>query len=178
MTLNDYLNSLDETEQTAFVKRVEAVGNQTVDVFSEDLPTWYDPEVSSLDIDSVYAVHRHDDPDGSGHYHLLLLDYQYAYWADADRKPAKPAKPEDPEKPKDPKAKKPEEAVSIVASKAAKKFFKTTAKSDGPTEDGPRHVFGSSVYDPEERVFIFPGAKKKQPLEVGEQELRDDNQRN
>jgi hypothetical protein len=163
VTLNDYLNSLSDEQRTAFVKRVEAVGNQTVDVFSEALPKWYDPEACSLDVNSVYAVHKHEGPNGSGHFHLLLLDYQYAYWEDADRKPAKPTKPEDP----DPKTEKPENDVRIVASKADKNFFKDTAKSDASIEDGPRHVFGSSLYDPDKRVFIFPGTQKKQPIDVG-----------
>ena len=163
MTLNDYLNSLSAEQRTAFVKRVEAVGNKTVDVFSEVLPKWYDPEASSIDVNSVYAVHKHEGPGGAGHFHLLLLDYQYAYWEDAERKSAKPTKPEDP----DPKVGKPENDVKIVASKADKKYFKATAKADGPTEDGPLHVFGSSIYDPVERVFIYPGTQKKQPIEVG-----------
>lgn len=175
MTLNDYLNSLDEKDQTVFAKRVSDVGNQTVDVFSDEAPKWYDPESSSLDVDSVYAVHKHEGAGDSSHYHILLLDYQYAYWSDADRKPTKSAKPADP----DPKVKKPEDAVKIVVSKADKKIFKATAKSDGATEDGPRHVFGSSMYDPDAREFIYPGTKKKQPLEVGEQEtIKDDDQRN
>jgi hypothetical protein len=163
MTLNDYLNSLSDEERIAFVKRVEAVGNQTVDVFSEALPKWYDPEASSMDVNSVYAVHKHEGPSGSSHFHLLLLDYQYAYWENAERKPAKPTKSEDP----DPKDEKPENDVKIVASKADKKFFKATAKADGSTEDGPLHVFGSSLYDPDKRVFIFPGTQKKQPIDVG-----------
>lgn len=166
MTLNDYLNSLSDEQRAAFVRRVEAVGNPTVDVFSEVLPKWYDPEISSLDVNSVHAVHKHEDPSGSSHFHLLLLDYQYAYWEGADRKPAKPTKPEDP----DPKVEKPEDDVRIVASKADKKWFKATEKSDGSIEDGPRHVYGSSLYDPDERVFIFPGKQKKQPIEVGERE--------
>lgn len=163
MTLNDYLNALSDKDRAAFVKRVEAVGNQTVDVFSEVLPKWYDPEASPIDVNSVYAVHKHEGPNGSSHFHLLLLDYQYAYWEDADRKPAKPTKPDDP----DPKVEKPENDVEIVASKADKKYFKDTAKADASIEDGPRHVFGSSIYDPVERVFIYPGTQKKQPIEVG-----------
>lgn len=152
MRLVDYLNSLTIEQRIAFVKRVEAIGNHTVDAYSASLPQWYDPDRSSIDVDSICAVHKHDGPGNSGHYHLLLLDYQYAYWSDPERKSA--------------------QGWLVSAGKANKNWFKTTAKLDGPNEDGPRHVYGSSAYDPEERVFIFPGTKKKQPIEVGEPEVK------
>lgn len=147
MTLNDYLNSLKDTDRAAFLKRVEAVGNQTVDMYSASLPSWYNKDRNSLDVDSICAVYKHDGPGNSGHYHLLLLDYQYAYWSDPNLRPV--------------------QGWLKSASKANKNWFKPTTKSDASTEDGPFHVFGASVYDPDERVMIYPGKQKKQPIEVG-----------
>jgi hypothetical protein len=155
LTLTEYMNGLTDEERKAFADRVNAVGNSTVDAYSATLPKWYSTENNHLDVDSVVAVYKHEGPGNSGHYHILMMDYQYAYWSDPKRKPV--------------------EAWLTVASKANKNWFKSTAKSDGPAEDGPRHVFGSSVYDPEKRELIFPGTQKKQPIEVGAQELKNDN---
>lgn len=153
MTLNEYLNSLSAEERVDFVMRVEAVGHPTVDAYSASLPTWYDRERSHLDVDSVHAVHRHEGPGGSSHYHILMLDYQYAYWSDPNRRPV--------------------QGWLVAASKANRSWFKPTQKADGTTEDGPRHVYGSSAYDPDERVLIFPGTRKKQPIEVGKIEVKE-----
>lgn len=147
MTLIDYLNSLSPEKQAAFVKRVEAVGHPTVDVYSASLPSWYDPEGRPNDVDSICTVHKHEGPGGSSHYHLLLLDYQYAYWSDPERRPV--------------------QGWLVSAGKANRNWFKPTVKSGGSTEDGPRHVYGASVYDPEARVLIFPGTQKKQPIDIG-----------
>lgn len=155
MRLSSYFASLSDEERDDFVRRVEEVGNSTVDAYSASLPKWYSPESNALDVDSVIAVYKHEGPGNSGHYHILMLDYQYAYWSDPNRRPA--------------------QGWLVAASKANRNWFKPTQKSDGVVEDGPRHVYGSSVYDPDERVFIFPGTRKRQPIEVGETELKDDN---
>ncbi len=155
MTLYDYMNGLTDEERKSFADRVNAVGNSTVDAYSATLPKWYSPDNNHLDVDSVVAVYKHEGPGASGHYHILMMDYQYAYWSDPKRKPP--------------------EAWLTAASKANKNWFKSTAKRDGPAEDGPRHVFGSSAYDPEKRELIFPGTQKKQPIEVGAQELKKDD---
>ena len=152
MTLSDYLATLTDEEQTAFVDRVRAIGSRTVDVYSANVPKAYDEERSSLDVDQIHAVHHHQGPGNSSHYHMLLLDYQYAYWSDSERRPA--------------------QGWLVAANKANKKWFKPTEKRDGPTEDGPRHVYGSSAYDPETKTRIFPGKRKKQNVdEVGESEV-------
>jgi hypothetical protein len=145
MTLNDYLETLKDKDRAAFAKRVSAIGSPTVDAFSASLPSWYKDARNSFDVDSVHAVYFHEGPGSSKHYHILMLDYQYAYWVDAKPKPD----------------------WLKAASKADKAVFKATAKSDATIEDGPRHVFGSSVYDPDDRVLIYPGTKTKQPIEVG-----------
>jgi hypothetical protein len=145
MTLTGYLETLKDEDRDAFVKRVSAIGSPTVDAFSSSLPEWYSKGRNSFDVDSVHAVYHHEGLDGSEHYHLLMLDYQYAYWSDA----------------------KPAPTWLKAASKADKAAFKPTVKSDTSIEDGPRHVFGSSVYDPDEKVILYPGDKKKQPIEVG-----------
>jgi len=148
MTLGEYLETLTDEQKAAFADRVNAIGSPTVDAYSASLPAWYAEERNSFDIDSVHAMYHHEGPNGQSHYHMLLLDYQFAYWSDPKLKPAP--------------------AWIKAASKADKKWFKATTKSDGAVEDGPRHVFGSSVYDPDAKEFIFPGTKKKQPIEVGE----------
>lgn len=155
MTLADYIAKLSDEDRKTFVARIEAVGNHTVDAYSASLPTWYSQERSSLDVDSVMAVYKHEGPGNSGHYHILMFDYQYAYWSDPKLKPA--------------------QAWLTVASKANKNWFKSTAKSDTTIEDGPRHVFGSSVYDPDRRVMIFPGKQKERPIDIGKEELKKDD---
>lgn len=155
MTLADYIATLSDEERNTFVARVEAVGSHTVDAYSASLPTWYSPESNSLDVDSVMAVHRHEGPGSSSHYHILMFDYQYAYWSDPERRPV--------------------QGWLVAASKANRAWFKPTQKSDGTIEDGPRHVYGSSAYDPDERVLIFPGTQKKQPIDIGAQELKKDD---
>lgn len=160
MTLNEYLATLTEEQRIAFAARVNAVGSQTVDAYSASKPNWYDEERNSFDVDSIHALYRHEGPGASSHYHILMLDYQYAYWSDPALRPV--------------------QGWLVAASKANKNWFKDMTKSDGTTEDGPRHVFGSSVYDPDEKVLIFPGTQKKQPIEVGPiaGAKKDDNQRN
>jgi hypothetical protein len=145
MRLSDYLETLKDADKAAFAKLVSGVGSPTVDAFSPSLPTWYSEGRNSFDVDSVHAVYFHEGPGSSKHYHLLLLDYQYAYWVEARPKPD----------------------WLKAASKADKAVLKDTTKSDATIEDGPRHVFGSSVYDPDDRVLIYPGTQKKQPIEVG-----------
>ena len=145
MTLTSYLETLKDEDRAAFVKLVLGVGSPTVDAFSPSLPEWYAEGRNSFDVDAVHAVYFHDGQGSAKHYHMLLLDYQYAYWAEVRPKPD----------------------WLKAASKVAKDMFKATTKSDGTIEDGPRHVFGSSVYDPDDRMLIYPGTQKKQPIEVG-----------
>lgn len=147
MTLAEYLATLTDEEQDVFVERVRAIGSPTVDVFSASVPKVYDDQRSSLDVDNVHAVHRHLGPGASSHYHLLLLDYQYAYWSDPKLRPV--------------------QGWLNAASKANRNWFKPTEKNDATIEDGPRHVYGSSIYDPDEREIIFPGKTKKQPIDIG-----------
>lgn len=159
MMLAEYLATLTDKEQEAFVERVRAVGSPIVDVFSASVPKAYDTEKDSLDVDTIHAVYRHNGPGASSHYHMLLLDYQYAYWSDPARRPV--------------------QGWLVAASKANRNWFKTTQKSDDTTEDGPRHVFGSSIFDPDKRELIFPGKTKKQPIDVGAIGVfENDNKRN
>lgn len=156
MKLSEYLAKLDEEEQYAFIKRVREVGSRTVDVYSANKPKEYDEERDSLDIDNVHAVYHFQGPGSSSHYHVLLLDYQYAYWADPNRRPVL--------------------GWIKSASKANRNWFKSTTKADGSVEEGPRHVFGSSVFDPETKERIFPGTQKKQAIdEVGQIEVTNGN---
>jgi hypothetical protein len=156
LTLSEYLSKLSDEDRKIFVTRIEAVGNHTVDAYSASLPKWYSSSNSHLDVDSVIAVYKHEGPGNSGHYHILMYDYQYAYWSDPKRKPP--------------------ETWLTVASKADKDWLKPTTKADATIEDGPRHVFGSSVYDPDKRVTIFPGKQKERPIDIGAQEpKKDDN---
>lgn len=147
MTLSEYLATLTDEEQDAFVERVRAIGSPHVDIYSASKPKVYDEEKSSLDVDAINAIHHHEGPGNSSHWHVLLLDYQYAYWSDPARRPV--------------------QGWLVAASKANADWFKATEKSDSSTEQGPRHVYGSSAYDPERKVRIYPGKQKEQPIDVG-----------
>ena len=155
MRLGEYLATLSDKEQDAFVERTRAIGSPTVDVFSATKPKEYDDQRDSLDVDHIHAIHFHDGSGSSKHYHLLLLDYQYAYWADPERRP--------------------KVGWLVAASKANTAWSKATTKSDSSVEQGPRHVYGSSIFDPDTKERIFPGTRKKQPIEVGSIGVRNDD---
>jgi hypothetical protein len=158
MTLREYLASFgeDDTARQAFLDRVAAIGSRKVDVYSASVPKVYDEEKSPLDVDHINAVHYFRGPGASSHYHILLLDYQFAYWSDPERRPV--------------------QGWLVAASKAKRDWLKPTLKSDGPPENGPRHVYGSSAYDPELKEFFFPGKRKRQPIEVGDiGDVKNDN---
>lgn len=147
MTLSEYLATLDEEQQNLFVARVAEVGAGTVDCYSATLPNWYTDELDRNDVDSLCDWHYHRGPGASSHYHILLLDYQFAYWSDPERRPV--------------------QGWLVAASNSNRDWFKPTQKSNGTTEDGPRHVFGSSAFDFETKTRFYPGLKPKEPIDVG-----------
>lgn len=155
MTVDEYLASLTAEQREDFEQRVQAIGSRHVDVYSASIPNFYDEPPQdildesrdSLDIDNIAAIYHFEGPGASSHYHILLTAYQYAYWSDPERKPV--------------------QGWLVAASKANVNWFQPTEKSDGTVGNGPYHVFGSKVFDPDEKEFVYPGKQKKQPIDSG-----------
>lgn len=147
MTVDEYRAGLSAEEREDFDQRVQAIGSRHVDVYSASIPKVYDQERDSRDIDNIAAIYHFEGPGASSHYHILLTAHQYAYWSDPERRPV--------------------QGWLVAASKANVNWFQPTEKSDGTVENGPYHVFGSKVFDLDEKEFVYPGKQKKQPIDSG-----------
>ena len=123
------------------------MGGRNIDIFCDELPAEYDENKMS-DSDGIHSYVVTQDEDGNDFYHLLLTPEQWTYFSLMTPQP------------------KWLKTAMKASKKRLKKFKKKGAQSP---EDSPRHVFGSSVYDPETGDVLYPDGReniKGEPMVV------------